>query len=215
MAPPCSGTGTRSRSVQLGCHVFLHGEGLAQDDVEAVRWYRLAAAQGDALAQFCTGVTLQTGLGVTQDYAEAVRWYQLAAAQGCADAQYNLGFMFRDGHGVTQDNAESVRWIRLAAVRGDAQAQMYLGIIYEKGQGVAQDYAEALRWYRLAAAQGHPCATTALTRLGAIICMDGDCPQSAVQMDKDFQNLCNIKFAASCSMNQSPNDVGRVAVFLS
>jgi TPR repeat protein len=195
--------------------MFSNGDGVAQDDVEAVRWLRLAAAQGDALAQFAMGVTLQNGRGVTQDYAEAVRWYRLAATQRFADAQYNLGFMFRDGHGVTQDNAESVRWIQLAAVQGHVQAQMCLGIMYEKDQFVDQDYAEALRWYRLAAAQGHPCATRALTRLGAKNCMDGDYPQSAVQMDKDFQDLCNIKFAASCSMNLSPNDVGRVAVFLS
>jgi hypothetical protein len=52
-------------------------------------------------------------------------------------------------------------------------------------------------------------AAPAPVRLDAINCMDGDCPQTAVQMDKDFQDLCNIKFAASCSMIHSPNDVDR------
>jgi hypothetical protein len=52
-------------------------------------------------------------------------------------------------------------------------------------------------------------AAPAPVRLDAINCMDGDCPQTAVQMDKDFQDLCNIKFAASCSMIQSLNDVDR------
>jgi hypothetical protein len=28
--------------------MFDNGEGVAQDDTEAIRWYRLAAAQGDA-----------------------------------------------------------------------------------------------------------------------------------------------------------------------
>ena len=190
--------------------MFGNGDGVAQDYTEAVRWYRLAAEQGDALAQFCLGVVFQKGHGVTLDYAEAVRWYRIAAAQGYADAQYNLGARFRVGHGVPQDDAESVRWYRLAAEQGDVDAQLYLGIIFEKGQGVPQDDTEALRWYQLAAAQGHPCATTALTRLGTIIhCMDSDCPKTSVLMHKDIQDLFNTRFAAGCSMIQSPNDVGR------
>ena len=32
------------------------GEGVPQDDVEAVRWYRLAAEQGSARAQYNLGV---------------------------------------------------------------------------------------------------------------------------------------------------------------
>jgi hypothetical protein len=53
-------------------------------------------------------------------------------------------------------------------------------------------------------------AAPAPFRLDAINCMDGDCPQTAVQIDKGFQDLCNIKFAANCSMIQSLNDVDRV-----
>jgi hypothetical protein len=54
-------------------------------------------------------------------------------------------------------------------------------------------------------------AAPAPVLLVAMHCMDGDCPQTAVQMDKDFQDLCIFfKFAASCSMIHSPNDVNRV-----
>ena len=156
------------------------------------------------------GTCYNGGFGVAQDYAEALRWHRLAAAQGHAAAQCNLGGMLGNRDGVAQDYAESVRWYRLAAAQGDVQAQLYLGVIFEEGQGVAQDCTEAVRWYRLAAAQGHPCAATALMRLGTIHCMDGDCPQTAVLMDKNVQDLCNTRFAAGCSMIQSPNDVGRV-----
>ena len=60
----------------------------SEDDAEAVRWYRLAAEQGHASAQFNLGLMYARGLGVSEDDAEAVRWYRLAAEQGHASAQY-------------------------------------------------------------------------------------------------------------------------------
>ena len=59
-----------------------NGYGVLQDDAEAVRWYRLAADQGHAKAQYNLGVMYDNGDGVPQDYAEAVSWYRLAADQG-------------------------------------------------------------------------------------------------------------------------------------
>ena len=89
--------------------------------------------------------------------------------------------------------------------------------MFEKGQGVAQDDAEAVLWYRLAAAQGHPCATCSLKQLGAVHCIDGDYPGPQIWIDECnhfFPNSCCknvrwrfLKFAAGCSMTQSPNDV--------
>jgi TPR repeat protein len=200
--------------------MFGNGDGVAQDDAEATRWFLLAAAQGDAIAQCNLGNGFALGRGVAQDYTEAMRWYQLAAAQGYADAQFNLGVMFAKGQGVAQDYAEAMRWHRLAAAQGYADSQCNLGFMFENGQGVAQDDAESVLWYRLAAVQEHPCATAALKRLGAVHCMDGDYPE--ISIDKDTQDLCNhffpksccqnlrwrfLKFAAGCSMTQSPNDV--------
>ena len=49
------------------------GEGVPQDDGEAVKWFRLAADQGDALAQYSLGDMYRTGEGVPQDYGEAVK----------------------------------------------------------------------------------------------------------------------------------------------
>ena len=69
-------------------------QGVPQDYAEAVKWYRLAAEQGDAVAQYNLGVMYDNGQGVPQDYAEAVKWYRLAAEQGYAHAQRNLGVMY-------------------------------------------------------------------------------------------------------------------------
>jgi TPR repeat protein len=63
------------------------GEGVSQDKIEAVKWYRLAAEQGNAEAQYYLGVSYDIGEGVSQDKIEAVKWYRLAAEQGHAEAQ--------------------------------------------------------------------------------------------------------------------------------
>jgi TPR repeat protein len=48
--------------------------------------YRLAAEQGDAVAQYDLGQRYDLGLGVPMDRVEALKWLTLAAAQGQTDA---------------------------------------------------------------------------------------------------------------------------------
>lgn len=122
---------------------------------EAASWYRKAADQGYARAQFDLGWMYQAGRGVDQNYAEAVRWYHKAADQGYARAQFNLAELYWNGLGVDQDYAEAVTWYRKAADQGDTDAQYWLGVMYDNGRGVNQDYAEAVSWYRKAADQGN------------------------------------------------------------
>ncbi len=66
--------------------MYLNGQGVARDNAEAAKWYRKAAEQGDAGAQFNLGVMYGGGQGVPQDYAEAVKWFRKAADQGTANA---------------------------------------------------------------------------------------------------------------------------------
>ena len=125
-----------------------------EEYAEAVKWYRRAAEQGLASAQYALGWMYYKGRGVPQDDAEEAKWYRRAAEQGLAIAQYNLGWMYYKGRGVPQDDAEAVKWYRRAAEQGDDDAQYALGWMYYKGRGVPQDDAEAVKWYRRAAEQG-------------------------------------------------------------
>jgi len=137
--------------------MYSKGEGVAQDYNEAVRWYRKAANQGDAIAQYNYGAMYDNGEGVAQDYTEAAQWYRKAADQDHANAQCNLGLMYSKGEGVAQDYNEAVRLYRRAAHQGMADAQYNLGIMYRDSgnEGVAQDYNESVRWHRKAADQGN------------------------------------------------------------
>ena len=60
---------------------------MAQDEAEAVKWYRKAAEQGNAGAQTNLGVAYHNGAGVPKDDAEAMKWYRKAAEQGDAAGQ--------------------------------------------------------------------------------------------------------------------------------
>jgi hypothetical protein len=94
------------------------GQSVPRDYVEAAKWFRKAAEQGDAEAQYNLGVMCYTGEGVQQDYAEAVKWYRKAADQGHAKAQNNLSLMYYKGDGVPQDYVLAHMWHNLAALGG-------------------------------------------------------------------------------------------------
>ena len=94
---------------------YTTGEGVAQDNEQAVYWYRLAAEQGIAPAQYQLGLRYANGDGVTRDYAEAVKWYRRAAEQGVAFAQFNLGVRYANGQGVARDPVLAYQWFSVAA----------------------------------------------------------------------------------------------------
>ena len=98
--------------------MYENGQGVPQNNAEAVKWYRLAADQGLAQAQFNLGVMYDDGRGVPQDDVQAVQWYRLAADQGHARAQLNLGVMFGTGQGVKQDHVQAHKWFSLAGTGG-------------------------------------------------------------------------------------------------
>ena len=119
--------------------MYANGQGIRQDDAEAMKWCRL----------------------------EAVKWYRLAAEQGHIEAQFTLGMIKQDGLGVPQDAAEAAKWCRLAAEQGHAEAQCQLGRMYDQGRGVPQDNGEALRWFRLSVKQGNAVAQDILAKFDA------------------------------------------------
>jgi TPR repeat protein len=126
------------------------------DYVEAAKWWRKAADQGDAGAQSDLGWLYSNGRGVETDYVEAARWYLRSAEQGNSAAQHWLGHLYLNGRGVDQDEAEAFKWFRQAAEQGNVAAQGDLGRLYAVGRGVEQNSVEAIRWHRKAAEAGNP-----------------------------------------------------------
>ena len=75
--------------------MYAKGEGVPEDDAEAVKWFRKAAEQGDADAQVNLGLMYANGRGVPEDYVRAFAWFNLAAAQGFEPAKKYKGTIRR------------------------------------------------------------------------------------------------------------------------
>lgn len=119
---PLADRGEADAQCGLGA-MYYAGYGVPQDDVAAVKWFRLAAEQGEAKAQYFLGMMCNYGRGVPTDNAEAVKWYRLAAEQGDVKAQNNLGAMYYAGLGVSQDYIQAYLWFNIA-VAGSADSDM-------------------------------------------------------------------------------------------
>ena len=72
-------------------------QGFAQDDRQAVEWYRRASARNFADAQAKLAYLYAAGRGVEQNQVEAARLFRRAAEQGNAVAQVNLGAFYSSG----------------------------------------------------------------------------------------------------------------------
>ena len=63
------------------------GQLVRKDSVEAANWYRKAAEQNHAGAQYNLGSCYFNGRGVAKSYVEAYRWAVLASGQGIEEAK--------------------------------------------------------------------------------------------------------------------------------
>ncbi len=77
----------------VGVMYMQGGGGVSQDDAEAMRWFRMGADQGYAVAQTNVGFLYQSGRSVPRDLVEAKLWFERAAAQGDERARIFLQTM--------------------------------------------------------------------------------------------------------------------------
>lgn len=115
---------------------------------------RLAAAQGNAAAQFEVAARLAEGMGTDKDLKDAAQWYQRSAASGFAMSQFRLGTMYERGTGVAKDFARAKIWYSRAAEQGNVKAMHNLAVLIASRSGPAPDYATAVKWFSEAAAYG-------------------------------------------------------------
>ena len=136
----------------LGFMYRYGSKGYPLDPAEAVKWYTLAAAQGDREAE--------KSLDKLKDVISA----QEEAAQGDAETQYQMAVRIGEhpeleigGFSNETRSKEALKWYRMAAENGHRGAQLDLAEGYAFGAWFArQDFEEAVKWYRKLAEQGDP-----------------------------------------------------------
>lgn len=139
-----------------------NGQGVPENDLEAVKWFRLSAEQGYVPAERELGLIYGGrqviyhlfGSGPRQDLKEAAKWYRRAPEHGDAKAQLDLAVFYWNGHGVRQSWSEGTKWLGLAAESGNTTAQDKLSWAYFSAKGVPRNDVEAYKWLDIAIALG-------------------------------------------------------------
>ena len=85
---PLADKGDAAAQSNLGL-MYDKGQGVPENDAEAVKWYVKAADQGDADAQTSLGYMYAKGEGVPENAVQAYKWWNLAAAHGDDRAKKN------------------------------------------------------------------------------------------------------------------------------
>lgn len=125
----------------------------ASEPDKALPYYRLAAAQGLAVAQCNLGYMHLTGQATPVDLAQAVLWLGRCAQQGHFMGQFALGQLSLRGMGVPKDARRAEQWFLLSAVQGHLDSQRALRLLYTQGaEGFAPQPQQAALWAERVAA---------------------------------------------------------------
>ena len=186
--------GNDAASMNMGLELTT-GTALKRDDVEAAKWFLLAASQGHQNAYVQLGHRYHRGLGLQQSDDAAAYWFYRGATHGDTLGMIALGSLYAAGRGVPQNWPVAVSWWRKAnhhrfigdayacglgvvannerAVReyqqgadvGDMSSAIQLGHMHAGRCAAPADDQLAYRWYDKAAHQGYPEAQVALASL--------------------------------------------------
>ncbi|MHC8342067.1 tetratricopeptide repeat protein [Pseudomonas sp. RT6P73] len=134
--------------------ILLDGQGIAQDQPLAVRWFEIAARRGHLMARNMLGRCHEHGWGCSADASIAAGHYRIAAEAGLDWAMYNYANLLATGRGVIEDQAQALNLYRRAAELGHAKSMNLLGRYLEDGRVCPADPHAARDWYRRSALGG-------------------------------------------------------------
>lgn len=139
--------------------LYLNGWGVEKNIAAAIDNYKMAAADGDAVAMNQIGYIYMGNEGNEADPEQSFYWFNESAKKDSNVGWFNLGCCYKNGFGVKKDSEEAAECFKKAANLGYVDAMVELGDYY---QGVLVDLKKAKSWYQAAAEEGHPVAQNKL-----------------------------------------------------
>ena len=137
--------------------MLLDGKGAERDVARAADYFRKAAENKNAFAQYSLAKLILSG-EVEGDHEDAIAWLTQSAEQGNEYAQYSLGKHYlTDEH---RDVEQAVRWLAASAEQDNQFAQYALGKHYLSEEH--RDAELAVRWLTASAEQGNEYAQYSL-----------------------------------------------------
>jgi TPR repeat protein len=150
--------------INLGI-LYMRGQGVPADLVQARAWLEKAAVGGDPQALYTLGRALSESAGqAVADPVRAADLYRRAAEKGNALAGLRYGLALSEGNGVKRDPVAAQRWLIQAQESGIPEAALAMGDMAARTPATRDKATNekivqsALSWYQGAANAGVPSA---------------------------------------------------------
>ncbi len=210
--------GHRRAQLNLGT-LYLRGQGVPRDIIQARAWLEKAAVEGDPYALYVLGRAMEESAGpVGADSIRATDLYRQAAEKGHPLAALRYGMALADGSGVKRDAIAAHRWLIHAQQSGIPEAALALADMAARTPA-SRDKAmnekilhSAITWLEVAANAGVPSAQFKLANAyyaGAGVTRDLPQAQSwyaraAQQGQTEAQNALGIMLASGAGGAADP-----------
>jgi TPR repeat protein len=156
--------GHRRAEINLGI-LYMRGQGVGRDLVQARAWLEKAAATDDPAALYMLGRAMEEhDEKIMADSVRAADLYHRAAEKGHALAALRYGLALVDGIGVKRDPNAAQTWLLQANDAGVPEAALALGDLSARTpasrdkEANARIVERAVSWFAIAANAGVPSA---------------------------------------------------------
>jgi curved DNA-binding protein CbpA len=131
--------------------LYRNGQGCIKNKIEALRWFRKAAASGNPKALLFFGFSSAWGVHLPKNSFEAIKLYNEAAGKNLPDAYFQLGLMHYFGFGVKQDFEHAIILYRKAIEFGYKFTDRVAETCGHLKIEIPKEYFRCYRWYSTAA----------------------------------------------------------------
>lgn len=136
-----SNSGDGESQFKLG-RAYFSGHHVERDYIIAVKWFDLAAEQGNEDAMIALGICYLRGNGVEKNVQEGIKLWTMAADRDNKKAMIKLASLYYNGsYGVDVNYNEAFKWY----TKADCKSK--IGECYLYGRGVEQDYKIAVKYF--------------------------------------------------------------------
>jgi hypothetical protein len=165
--------GDKKAMLDLGKR-YQSGQGVAQDEHQALDWYQKASDAGNADATEKLAELYARGLGVKQNASQAWTLFRKAADGNSIPAMRVVGYVYEQ----MGDNIQAEPYLKKAADAGDPMAMCYLGNLYTRDIGSFHNGPLGVQWLTKAGQAGDGLA---MNLLGCLYLNGQDVTQDSQQ----------------------------------
>ena len=119
-------------------NMFQQGQGVTENQKEAMHYVVRAAKLGDSRAQHELGIAYEKGTVLERDIEKAAMWLKKSAEQDDPDGQFAYGVMLATGKGkgleqaTSEQRTEAIDWLKKATENGNIEAKDYIKVLTGK-----------------------------------------------------------------------------------